>query len=73
MDIKIGQLLEFIQDVNVEGRTIARGTRVRVGHIHSENMAPKLDLVLLNTGSIETIVVDHHVAGLHCRIVSEGA
>ncbi|MCC6209919.1 MAG: hypothetical protein IT513_02635 [Burkholderiales bacterium] len=73
MDIKIGQELEFIQDVNVDGRTIARGTRVRVGHIHSEIMAPKLDLVLLNTGKIETIVVDHHVAGLHCRIVSEGA
>ena len=73
MDIRIGQVLEFMQDVNVEGRAIARGTRVRVGHIHSEVMAPKLDLVLLNTGKIETIVVDHHVAGLHCRVVTEAA
>ena len=73
MDIKIGQTLEFIQDAHVEGRVIPRGTRVRVGHIHSEIMAPKLDLVLLNTGKVETIVVDHHVAGLHCRIVGEGA
>jgi hypothetical protein len=73
MEIKIGQVLEFLQDVSVEGRTIAQGTRARVGHIHSEIMAPKLDLVLLNTGRIETIVVDHHVAGLHCRIVTEGA
>ena len=73
MDIRIGQELEFVHDVNVEGRAIARGTRVRVGHIHSEIMAPKLDLVLLNTGKIETIVVDHHVAGLNCRVVTEGA
>ena len=72
MDIKIGQLLEVIHEVDVEGKAIARGTRARVGHVHSEIMAPKLDLVLLNTGKIETIVVDHHVAGLHCRIVTEG-
>jgi hypothetical protein len=72
MDIKVGQVLEFVEPVNVEGRIIERGTRARVGYILSEVMEPKVTLVLLGTEKAETIVVDHHVAGIHCRIVSEG-
>jgi len=71
MDIKVGQLLEFLEPVNVEGRVIPRGTRARVGYILDEVVEPKLTLVLLGGEKPETLVVDHHVAGLHCRIVSE--
>lgn len=71
MDIKVGQVLEFVEPVNVDGRNIARGTRARVGYILSEVMEPKLTLVLLGTEKADTVVVDHHVAAIHCRIVSE--
>jgi hypothetical protein len=71
MDIKVGQVLEFVEPVNVDGRNIARGTRARVGYILSEVMEPKLTLVLLGTEKADTVVVDHHVSGIHCRIVSE--
>ena len=73
MNIKVGQVLEFLDPVNVEGKTIERGTRVRVGHILTEVMEPKLTLVLLGEEPPQTIIVDHRVAGVHCRIVSEGA
>lgn len=73
MDIKVGQVLEFLDPVNIEGRVIEPGTRARVGHILTEVMEPKLTLVLLGVESAPTIVVDHRVAGVHCRIVSEGA
>ncbi|HTP60897.1 MAG TPA: hypothetical protein VMJ14_02330 [Burkholderiales bacterium] len=71
MDIKVGQVLEFVDDVSVEGRTVKRGARARVGYILTEVVEPKLTLVLLGSGKPETIVVEHHVAGIHCRIVSE--
>jgi hypothetical protein len=72
MDIKVGQVLEFVEPVNAEGRRIERGTRVRVGHILSGVTEPKLTLVILGKEKVETIVVDHHVAGMHCRVVPEG-
>jgi hypothetical protein len=72
MDIKVGQLLEFVEPVTVEGRRIERGTRARVGHILGEVMESKLTLVLLGKDKAESIVVEHHVAGMHCRVVPEG-
>jgi hypothetical protein len=71
MDIKTGQVLEFVEPVTVEGRVIERGTRVRVGYIEPQVMESKLTLVVLGTEKSDTIVVDHHVAGIHCRIVSQ--
>ncbi|HUN69209.1 MAG TPA: hypothetical protein VMU46_10445 [Burkholderiales bacterium] len=71
MDIKVGQVLEFVEPVTVDGRVIKRGTRARVGHILGEVMESKLTLVLLGSEQPETVVVEHHVAGIHCRIVSE--
>jgi hypothetical protein len=73
MDIKVGQVLEFVEPVNVEGRVIERGTRARVGYILDEVVEPKLTLVLLGGEKPGTVVVDHNVAGIHCRVVSEGA
>ena len=71
MYIKVGQLLEFLEPVHVEGRVIERGTGARVGYILTEVVEPELTLVLLGAEKPETVVVDHHVAGLHYRIVSE--
>jgi hypothetical protein len=71
MDIKVGQVLEFIVPVTIEGRAIARGTRVRVGHVMSQVQEPKLTLVLLGEGAPETLVVNRHDVTLNCRIVSE--
>ena len=73
MDIKVGQVLEFVDPVNVEGRTIAPGARARVGYILTEVLEPRLTLVLLGEDEPTTIVVDHRVAGIHCRIVSNGS
>ena len=73
MDIRVGQVLEFLDPVIIEGRVIERGTRARVGHILTEVMEPKLTLVLLDVENTPTIVVHHRVAGVHCRIVSEGS
>ena len=73
MDIKTGQVLEFVEPVTVDGRVIERGTRVRVGYIEPQVVESKLTLVLMDTDESDTIVVDHHVAGIHCRIVKEGS
>jgi len=73
VDIKVGQVLEFVDPVNVEGRIIEPGARARVGYILTEVLEPKLTLVLLGEGEPTTIVVDHRVAGIHCRIVSNGS
>jgi len=73
MDIKVGQVLEFIVPAQLEERTIAKGTRVRIGHIMAEIGEPKLTLVLLGGDKAETIVVTRHDVTLNCRIVSEPA
>lgn len=70
MDIKIGQVLEFVASVVVEGRVIERGVRARVGYIEPQVVESKVTLILLGSDKPETIVVDHHVAGINCRIVS---
>ena len=71
MDIKVGQVLEFIVPVQIEGRSIAKGTRVRIGHIMAEIQESKLTLVLLGEGRPDTLTVNRHDVTLNCRIVSE--
>ena len=73
MNLKVGQELEFIVPAQVEGRSIARGTRVRIGHIMPEAQEPKLTLVLLGGDPPETLIVNRHDVTLNCRIVSEPA
>ena len=48
MDIKIGDLLEFVEPVNVEGRVVDRGTRARVVYILTEATVPRLSLILFS-------------------------
>ncbi len=69
MEIKVGQVMEFVEPVSVEGRQIARGTRARVAHIMHEVKEERITLVLLENP--ETIVVDRHIVGLHCRPVAD--
>ena len=71
MEIKVGQVLEFVAPVTIEGRAIARGTRVRIGHIMAEVVEPKLTLVVLGPHQPETLVANRHDVTVNCRIVSE--
>jgi len=69
LKIEVGQELEFILPATVDDRTIAKGTHVRVGHIMTELDEPRVTLVVLGRDAPETITVEKHVVGLHCRPV----
>jgi len=71
MEIKVGQVMEFVESADVDGRKIARGTRVRIAHIMDELKEERITLVLLGTPEPETLTVDRHVVGVHCRLVDE--
>ncbi len=71
MEIKVGQVMEFVEPADVDGRQIARGTRVRVAHVMHEVKEERITLILLGKAEPEAIVVDRHVVGVHCRPVSE--
>jgi hypothetical protein len=71
MEIRVGQVMEFVEPADVEGRQIARGTRVRVAHIMHELKEERITLVLLDTPQPETLTVDRHVVGVHCRLIGE--
>jgi hypothetical protein len=69
-DLKVGQELEFIWPVDVEGRAIAQGTRVRVGAIMAEFMEPDVTLVMLGDESPGTLTVAKHFVIRNCRPVA---
>ncbi|MCG6874282.1 MAG: hypothetical protein LJE97_04250 [Betaproteobacteria bacterium] len=69
MEIKVGQVMEFVQPADIDGRKIARGTRARVAHIMHEVKEERITLILLDRPEPEAIVVDRHVVGVHCRVV----
>lgn len=71
MEIKVGQVMEFVEPADVNGRQLARGTRVRIAHIMHEVKEERITLILLDTPELETIVVDRHVVGVHCRPVAD--
>jgi len=70
MEIKVGQVMEFVEPADVGGRQIARGTRARVAQIMHEVKEEKITLILLDKPEPEAIVVDRHVVGLHCMPVA---
>jgi hypothetical protein len=72
-NLQVGQELEFIEPATADGRTIPRGTRVRVGYIQSELQEPVVMVVVLGKDVPETLKVDRHVLTLHCRHVSQPA
>ena len=69
LKLELGQELEFVTDANVEGRLVAKGTRVRVGHVMTELIEPKVTLVLLGRDVAEALTVPKHVVAMHCRPV----
>jgi hypothetical protein len=71
MEIKVGQVMEFFEPAEVDGRQIARGTRVRIALIMHELKEERITLVLLDTPEPETLTVDRHVVGVHCRLIGE--
>jgi len=71
MEIKVGQVMEFVEPANIDGRQIARGTRARIGQIMHELKEERITLILLDKPEPEAIVVDRHVVGLHCMPVTE--
>ena len=71
MEIKVGQVVEFVDAATVGGRRIERGTRARVAQIMHEIKEERITLVILDEQAPEAIVVDRHVVGIHCRPVPE--
>ena len=69
--LEIGQELEFIEPATIDDHVIAKGTRVRVGHIMNELVEPKVTLVLTGSHPPQTLAVDRHVVTLHCRALAQ--
>ena len=66
-DLKVGQELEFIEPAHVDGKLIAKGTRVRVGAITSELLDSNVTLVVHGEKPPTILTVARHVVTLHCR------
>ena len=68
MNLHIGQVLEFVEPATTsDGKTVAKGTRVRVGHIMTEVSEPNVTVVILGQDKTETLVVKRHLLTVHCR------
>lgn len=65
-----GQELEFVQPAQVDGKQIAKGTRVRVGTITSDLLDPKVTLVVHGGNPPQILTVARHVVTLHCQPVA---
>jgi hypothetical protein len=73
MQIKVGQELEFIESVRLEGKSIEPGTRVRIGFILNEVVEPQVTVVVLGKEPPDTLTVPRHVLTMHCIPVGEDA
>lgn len=65
-ELQVGQELTFIAPVRIEGETLPKGTRVRVGHILSELPEAQVMIVVLDQGAPHTLTVARHVVALNC-------
>jgi hypothetical protein len=65
--IKVGDVLEFVEPAHVDGKTIARGTKVRVGYIEEEVLEPNVTVVVLDATPPQTLTLPRHVVALHCE------
>ena len=72
-NLKVGQVLEFIEPAHATGRLMEKGTRVRVGAIMSELLESQVTVVILGEKTPESLTVDRHILTLHCRPVRESA
>ena len=70
--IKAGDVLEFIEPAHAAGKTIARGTKVRVGYIEEELLEPNVTVVVLDTTPPQTLTLPRHTLTVHCRHLTGG-
>jgi hypothetical protein len=65
-ELQVGQELTFIAPVAVDGETLPKGTRIRVGHILAELPEEQVMIVLLDQGAPRTLTVGRHVVTRYC-------
>jgi hypothetical protein len=63
--IEIGQEREFFEATRVEGKTILKGTRVRVGYIARNPHEARVIVVVLGTEPPETVTMPRHMLMMH--------
>ena len=71
--LEVGQVLEFVEDTKIDGRTIESGTRVRVGYVESELFESKVIVVVLGADPPQTLTMPRHVLTLHAQLVTNQA
>ena len=71
--LEIGQVLEFVEAAQLDGRTIEPGTRVRVGYVENQAFESKIIVVVLGTDPPQTLTMPRHVLTLHAQPVTNQA
>jgi len=69
--IQIGQELEFFEAARLDGRTIEKGTRVRVGHVEKDLLDEHVVVVVLGTKPPETLAMPRRVLTLHSVLMRQ--
>jgi hypothetical protein len=69
LKLEVGQVYEFIKPVNVNGQSIAKGTRVRVGFIQQEALEDKVDIVVISDGPSKTLQVPRSLLMMNAQAV----
>jgi len=64
-ELEVGQELEFFEPAHLDGRVIAKGTRVRIGFITKELLEPNVIVLLLGKDPPETLRMPRHVLTMH--------
>jgi hypothetical protein len=63
--IEIGQEREFFEATRLDGKTIDKGTRVRVGYIARNLHEARVIVVVLGAEPPETLTMPRHILMLH--------
>jgi hypothetical protein len=71
MELKVGQVVQFIRPVQADGKRIKKGARARIAHVMAELVEPKLTLILLDGETPEPILLERHVVALNSIPVTD--
>jgi hypothetical protein len=69
--LEIGQELEFFKPAHVDGQTMEKGTRVRVGFVEDHGFEQEVMVVVLDKQPLQTVILPRHVLTLHCHLLSK--
>ena len=69
LKLEVGQVFEFFKPVSVNGQSIAKGTRVRVGFIQQEALEDKVDIVVLGDAPSKTLQVPRSLLMVNSQLV----